>query len=136
MVLLYEHPLSPYAQKVKIALAEKGVAFECRLPDFMSGQDPAFAAANPRLEVPALVDGDTRVFDSTIRIEISGLAIFMGIAGEPPPVPTSITTAFRTGRYLEAIRGSIRMRSIASSPSLSTGVSAATPRRWVSVILL
>src|SRR5881275_2444794 len=69
MVLLYEHPLSPYAQKVKIALAEKGVAVECRLPDFMSGRDDAFAAANPRLEVPALVDGDTRVFDSTIILE-------------------------------------------------------------------
>jgi|SRR5437016_5524944 len=69
MVLLYEHPLSPYAQKVKIALAEKGIEFECRLPDFMSGQDDAFAAANPRLEVPALVDGETRVFDSTIILE-------------------------------------------------------------------
>jgi len=69
MVLLYEHPLSPYAQKVKIALAEKDVPFECRLPDFMSGQDAAFAAANPRLEVPALVDGETRVFDSTIILE-------------------------------------------------------------------
>src|SRR5439155_1659368 len=40
-----------------------------RLPDFMSGRDDAFAAANPRLEVPALVDGDTRVFDSTIILE-------------------------------------------------------------------
>src|SRR6058998_1883420 len=35
----------------------------------MSGRDDAFAAANPRLEVPALVDGDTRVFDSTIILE-------------------------------------------------------------------
>ncbi len=69
MIVLYEHPLSPYAQKVKIALAEKRVDFECRLPDFMSGRDDAFAAANPRLEVPALVDGDTRVFDSTIILE-------------------------------------------------------------------
>src|SRR5690242_7979486 len=69
MIVVYEHPLSPYAQKVKIALAEKGVEFECRLPDFMSGQDPDFAAANPRLEVPALVDGDVRVFDSTIILE-------------------------------------------------------------------
>ena len=43
MVLLYEHPLSPYAQKVKIALAEKGIPFEARLPDFMSGQDADFA---------------------------------------------------------------------------------------------
>lgn len=69
MILLYEHPLSPYAQKVKIALAEKGVEFECRLPDFMSGSDAAFAGANPRLEVPALVDGDVKVFDSTIILE-------------------------------------------------------------------
>jgi glutathione S-transferase/RNA polymerase-associated protein len=69
MVLVYEHPLSPYAQKVKIALAEKGIPFECRLPDFLSGHDPEFAAANPRLEVPALVDGDTKVFDSSVILE-------------------------------------------------------------------
>jgi hypothetical protein len=31
-LVLYDHPLSPYAQKVKIALLEKGVEFEapCR----------------------------------------------------------------------------------------------------------
>src|SRR5215470_19130270 len=69
MIVVYEHPLSPYAQKVKIALAEKGIPFECRLPDFVGGDDPAFASANPRLEVPALVDGDTRVFDSTVILE-------------------------------------------------------------------
>ena len=69
MVLLYEHPLSPYAQKVKIALVEKGVAFDCRLPDLMGGQDPEFAAANPRLEVPALVDGETSIFDSSVILE-------------------------------------------------------------------
>jgi glutathione S-transferase/RNA polymerase-associated protein len=68
MVLVYEHPLSPYAQKVKIALGEKNVPFELRMPDFM-GSDAAFAAASPRLEVPALIDGDTRVFDSTIILE-------------------------------------------------------------------
>ena len=32
MLRLYDHPLSPYAQKVKIALREKGVAFETVLP--------------------------------------------------------------------------------------------------------
>jgi glutathione S-transferase/RNA polymerase-associated protein len=69
MVVLYEHPLSPYVHKVKIALTEKGVAFEPRLPDFVGGADAAFAGASPRLEVPALVDGDTTVFDSTIILE-------------------------------------------------------------------
>jgi glutathione S-transferase len=45
MILLYEHPLSPYAQKVKIGLAEKGIPFTTRLPAaFGSGavQDEEF----------------------------------------------------------------------------------------------
>ncbi|HJW69375.1 MAG TPA: glutathione S-transferase family protein [Candidatus Binatia bacterium] len=69
MIVLYEHPLSPYAQKVKIALAEKGLAFESRLPDLLGGNLGEFLPLNPRLEVPALVDGDVAVFDSTIILE-------------------------------------------------------------------
>jgi glutathione S-transferase/RNA polymerase-associated protein len=70
MILLYEHPLSPYAQKVKIALAEKGVEYELRLPDLLAGADASFTAANPRQEVPALViDDRTAIFDSTIILE-------------------------------------------------------------------
>ena len=69
MIVLYEHPLSPFAQKVKIALREKRVEFECRIPDLFGGSDTDFTAANPRREVPALVDGETAVFDSTIILE-------------------------------------------------------------------
>ena len=70
MPILYEHPLSPYAQKVKIALGEKGVAFETRMPDILGGSDrEQFVALNPRLEVPTLVDDDHAIFDSTIILE-------------------------------------------------------------------
>ena len=69
MVVLHEHPLSPYAQKVKIALGEKGVAFESRVPDLLGGNLGEFGALNPRLEVPARGDGDGGVFDSTIILE-------------------------------------------------------------------
>jgi glutathione S-transferase/RNA polymerase-associated protein len=69
MIKLYEHPLSPYAQKVKIALYEKGIPFETVVPNLLGGSDADFAATNPRLEVPSLVDGDTTVFDSTIILE-------------------------------------------------------------------
>jgi glutathione S-transferase/RNA polymerase-associated protein len=70
-MLLYDHPLSPYAQKCRIALREKGIAFEARLPGALGTSDiePEFAAASPRAEVPALVDGDLRIFDSTIILE-------------------------------------------------------------------
>jgi glutathione S-transferase len=70
-MLLYEHPLSSYAQKVKIALREKGLDFTVETPQALgSGKaDGKFAAASPRNEVPALVDGDVRIFDSTIILE-------------------------------------------------------------------
>ncbi len=69
MLKLFEHPLSPYVQKVKLALIEKGIEFETELPNLLSGGGPEFQAANPRLEVPTLVDGDTKVFDSTVILE-------------------------------------------------------------------
>ena len=68
MPFLHEHPLSPYAQKNKIALREKGIAFSAATPDGMGsgGAGGAFVAANPRAEVPTLIDGDVAIFDSTI----------------------------------------------------------------------
>lgn len=71
MLTLYDHPLSPYAQKVKIALREKGQAFEAPLPGGLGagGAQGAFIRANPRAEVPALVDGEVAIFDSTIILE-------------------------------------------------------------------
>src|ERR1700743_3462280 len=68
---VYEHPLSPYAQKVKIALREKGVEFALSLPDGVGagGAGGEVLTANPRAEVPALIDGDVRIFDSTIILE-------------------------------------------------------------------
>lgn len=71
MIMLYEHPLSPYAQKVKIALREKGIPFETQMPGGLGagGAQGAFLAASPRAEAPALVDGDLSVFDSTIILE-------------------------------------------------------------------
>ncbi len=69
MLKLYEHPLSPFAQKVKIALYEKGIPFEAVVPDIFGGTDQTFVASSPRHEVPSLIDGETTVFDSTIILE-------------------------------------------------------------------
>lgn len=71
LITLYDHPLSPYAQKVKIALREKQVEFTTVLPGGLGagGAAGAFVEANPRAEVPALIDGDVGIFDSTIILE-------------------------------------------------------------------
>lgn len=70
-MLLYGHPLSSYAQKVKIALREKGLPFIAELPEsFGTGRaDTPLAEANQRQEVPVLVDGEARTLDSTIILE-------------------------------------------------------------------
>ena len=72
MLTLWEHPLSPYAQKVKIALREKGLDFEVRLPAGLgagAAQDD-FSQASPLTEVPALtLDDGAAIFDSTIILE-------------------------------------------------------------------
>jgi len=70
-LIVYEHPLSPYAQKVKIALDEKGIEYEAKMPVAIgSGQpDQEFLKSNPRGEVPSLIDGEVAIFDSTIILE-------------------------------------------------------------------
>jgi stringent starvation protein A len=71
LMLLYEAPGSPYAQKVKIALREKAVPFTVEVPETLgTGRtDGPFGIGNPRAEVPMIVDGETRIFDSTIILE-------------------------------------------------------------------
>ncbi len=70
---LFEHPLSPYARKVKICLYEKGLEFEHPFisPD-ASPDSPlmqAWVRSSPRMEVPTLLDGDFAVSDSTVILE-------------------------------------------------------------------
>jgi glutathione S-transferase len=69
MLTLYDDVFSPYARKVRIALYEKNVPFErvralhgdCNRTDFLH--------VNPRAEVPAIIDGDFALYDSTIICE-------------------------------------------------------------------
>jgi len=70
-ILLHQHPLSPYAQKIRILLREKGLAFEFLTPDAIGsgGDNPGLAQLNPRFEVPSLVHEGATIFDSTIILE-------------------------------------------------------------------
>jgi glutathione S-transferase len=68
MLTVYDIPVSPYAQKVKLALLEKGVDFRAIVPD-VDNPDVEFLAASPRREVPAFVDGEVNLFDSSIIVE-------------------------------------------------------------------
>jgi RNA polymerase-associated protein len=69
-LILYDVAMSSYAQKIRTALRFKNLPFKSHIPPNLGSgyADPDFLATNPRLEVPALVDGDFKVFDSTAII--------------------------------------------------------------------
>jgi glutathione S-transferase len=71
---LYSGPLSLFARKVEIALAEKSLPFEREMVAFTqeagyAPKHPAVLAANPKGQVPVLLDGDLTLFDSTLIFE-------------------------------------------------------------------
>ena len=65
---LYDNPLSPYAMKIRMILYEKGIDFE-KHEIHTNAQMHELKRLNPRAEVPALVDGETVLFDSKVIAE-------------------------------------------------------------------
>ena len=65
MIKLFEHPLSPYAQKVKIALIEKGIPFETEMQCVRRGRGHLAAAMSGRIFHSPLPAGpnDNPAFD-------------------------------------------------------------------------
>lgn len=71
---LYTGPLSLFGRKVEIALREKGISYRRTMVPFT--QDKGYApkhdvvlAANPKGQVPVLVDGALTLYDSTVILE-------------------------------------------------------------------
>ena len=74
MMKLYSAPLSLFSRKVEIALHEKSLAFERVMVPFdqsvgYNPKHPDVLAANPKAQVPVLIDGDLTLYDSTIILE-------------------------------------------------------------------
>lgn len=100
-IRIFEHPLSPYARKVKLLLYEKGIPFErVQVDPLRPGRDrddQEFVLASPRHEVPCLIDGRTRIFDSRV------IADYLDDRWpEPPMLPPSPDERARV-RMLETI---------------------------------
>ena len=97
---LYSGPLSLFARKVEVALGEKGLAFTRTMVPFTQtkGYSPkheAVLAANPKGQVPVLVDGDVTLYDSTIILE------YLEDAYPAPPLYPKDASARARCRLLE-----------------------------------
>ena len=98
---LYSGPLSLFTAKVRIALAEKGLAYErvevgWSLARRYEPHHPDVLALNPKKQVPVLVDGELAVYDSTLIFEY-----LEDRHPEPPLYPRDVAGRARC-RQLEA----------------------------------
>ncbi|CAA9509654.1 MAG: Glutathione S-transferase family protein [uncultured Sphingomonas sp.] len=66
-MILYGSSMSPYVRKVLACAAEKGITLESR-PTGFRDENPEFRAASPFGKMPALVDGDYNLADSSAII--------------------------------------------------------------------
>ena len=69
MMKLYDYPDCPFAQKVRVVLAEKELEYETVFVDLRTGehrQNAEFLKLNPYGKVPVLIDDEVVVYDSTI----------------------------------------------------------------------
>lgn len=63
-MILYGSSLSPFVRKVIAVAAEKGIAMDYR-PTRFGDDDPLFRSASPFGKMPALIDGDYGLADSS-----------------------------------------------------------------------
>jgi glutathione S-transferase len=74
---LYTHPVSPNCRKIHGVAAHAGLAIDQQIVDLFKGEQkqPDFLAINPMGKVPALVDGDTILWESNaITCYVAGKA--------------------------------------------------------------
>src|SRR5690349_24223669 len=68
MLKLYFTTGSPFARAVRIALAEKALPFE-RDETYTTPSVEERAKTTPTLQVPTLIDGDLKLWDSAVILE-------------------------------------------------------------------
>ena len=71
MLELYHNTMSSCAQKVRVALAEKDLAWKSHHLDLRAGeqQQPDYLKLNPKGVVPTLIDGDLVIRESNVILE-------------------------------------------------------------------
>lgn len=87
---LYFSPNSPYARKVRIVLAEKGLDFEAKPMD-TNAPPEGFSRLNPNLRVPVLVDGARALFESNIILDYLLRTYRTPPAATEPPLAPALT---------------------------------------------
>jgi len=89
-MILYGSSISPFVRKVLAFAAEKGIALENK-PVGLASDDPDFARASPFRKMPALIDGDFTLADSSAIVQY-----LEALHPDPNLIPTEAQARGRT----------------------------------------
>ena len=89
MIKLFFGAISPYTRKVRIMLAELGLAFESDQTD-LANPTQEFLAVNPSRRIPALSDGDNHLFESNLILQYLLQNYPASGQGDPPLSPAIV----------------------------------------------
>src|SRR3546814_8839539 len=125
---LYSAALSHFSRKVEIALYEKGLAFEQVMVPFSqargySPKHPDVLAANPKGQVPVLVDKGLTLYDSTVILE------YLEDAYPAPPLYPSTSEERARCRLFDLFADEIMLVPVRALMH-RTGPRPADPERW------
>ncbi len=100
MLTLYDGTTSVCAIKVRLVLAEKGLAFESRTLDLRRGDqfEPDYLKLNAGAVVPTLVDGSHVIVESSVIMQY-----LEDLKPEPSALPTAPTDRARMRLWLKRI---------------------------------
>lgn len=100
MLILYDGTTSVCAIKVRLTLAEKGLAFQSRTLDLRKGDqfDPDYLKLNPGAVVPTLLDGDDVITESSVIMQY-----LEDLAPDPTLLPASPADRARMRLWLKRI---------------------------------
>ena len=125
---LYSGPLSLFSRKVEIALHEKELPFERVMVPFnqtegYAPKHPDVLAANPKSQVPVLIDGDLTLYDSTVILEYLEDAY-----PQPPLYPQNATERARC-RLFDVFADEVMLMPVKALMH-RTSPRPADPARW------
>jgi glutathione S-transferase len=96
-ITLYMHPVSTASRPVMLFIAEKNLPVTEKVVDLMTGEhkQDAFTAINPTQQVPALVDGDLRLPES------SAILKYLAARFEQPEYPKDLKERARVDAAMD-----------------------------------
>uniref|UniRef100_A0A7S4HMT1 Glutathione S-transferase n=1 Tax=Vannella robusta TaxID=1487602 RepID=A0A7S4HMT1_9EUKA len=103
--VLYWFPVSPFARAIRYFLLASNIEHETKIVDLMKGEQKTeeYKAINPHQKVPALVDGDLKLFESGAIIRYLALQYKSDLL----PYHKGAAEAAVVDRELDWINGSI-----------------------------